>query len=206
MGPSYTYWAIQPSLPQHLAPTAVKLIPYGISHSKVQQGAGLEASLQRAPARSRHSRHAASADTVVRCPTPSAPVTQASSAAPGPVGEAAVEGPAEPARLHAPKHQSTSHEQHYESVHGLSPFVLSLLANSCIVSRHEWLSDGPVVLSPCVHASGNQYRSCQPHIRRSATPAAVERANALWRQLESRKRTIAAQMGELEALEDTNAF
>jgi hypothetical protein len=39
----------------------------------------------------------------------------------------------------------------------------------------------------------------------SATPAAVERANALWKQLESRKRTIAAQMGELEALDDVNA-
>jgi hypothetical protein len=39
----------------------------------------------------------------------------------------------------------------------------------------------------------------------SATPAAVERANALWKQLESRKRTIAAQMGELEAREDANA-
>src|SRR5713101_8119399 len=39
----------------------------------------------------------------------------------------------------------------------------------------------------------------------SATPAAVERANALWKQLDSRKRTIAAQMVELEALEDANA-
>lgn len=36
----------------------------------------------------------------------------------------------------------------------------------------------------------------------SATPAAVERARALWTQLDSRKRTIAAQMGELEAIED----
>jgi len=39
----------------------------------------------------------------------------------------------------------------------------------------------------------------------SVTPAAVERADALWKQLESRKRTIAAQMGELEALEDADA-
>jgi hypothetical protein len=37
----------------------------------------------------------------------------------------------------------------------------------------------------------------------SATPAAVARANAQWQQLESRKRAIVAQMGELEALEDT---
>jgi hypothetical protein len=36
----------------------------------------------------------------------------------------------------------------------------------------------------------------------SATPAAVERANAHWQQLDARKREIAAQMGELEALED----
>jgi hypothetical protein len=39
----------------------------------------------------------------------------------------------------------------------------------------------------------------------SATPAAVERAHALWNRLDSRKRTIAAQMGELEAIEDNNA-
>jgi hypothetical protein len=36
----------------------------------------------------------------------------------------------------------------------------------------------------------------------SATPAAVDRAKSLWQQIESRKRTIAAQMGELESLED----
>jgi hypothetical protein len=34
------------------------------------------------------------------------------------------------------------------------------------------------------------------------TPTAVERKRSFWHQLESRKRTIAAQMGELEALED----
>ena len=39
----------------------------------------------------------------------------------------------------------------------------------------------------------------------SATPAAVERASALWKQLESRKRTLAAQTGGLEALDDVNA-
>jgi hypothetical protein len=36
----------------------------------------------------------------------------------------------------------------------------------------------------------------------SATPAAVERAKSHWQTLDSRRRTIAAQMGELEALED----
>jgi hypothetical protein len=36
----------------------------------------------------------------------------------------------------------------------------------------------------------------------SSTPAAVEAAKARWLALDSRKRTIAAQMGELEALED----
>jgi hypothetical protein len=36
----------------------------------------------------------------------------------------------------------------------------------------------------------------------SATPAAAQRAKSLWQQLESRKRTVTAQMGELEALED----
>jgi hypothetical protein len=36
----------------------------------------------------------------------------------------------------------------------------------------------------------------------SATAAAVERANSHWQQLESRKRSIAAQMGELETLEE----
>jgi hypothetical protein len=36
----------------------------------------------------------------------------------------------------------------------------------------------------------------------SSTPAAIERANAHWRQLDARKRTLAAQMGELESLED----
>ena len=35
----------------------------------------------------------------------------------------------------------------------------------------------------------------------SATPVAIERAKALWQQFDSRKRTIAAQMGELEELE-----
>ena len=37
----------------------------------------------------------------------------------------------------------------------------------------------------------------------SATPAAVARALALWKQLEARKREIAAQMGEVEAFEDS---
>jgi hypothetical protein len=37
---------------------------------------------------------------------------------------------------------------------------------------------------------------------RSATPAAIERAKSLWQQIDARKRTLAAQMGELEALED----
>lgn len=37
----------------------------------------------------------------------------------------------------------------------------------------------------------------------SATPAAVGRAEALWKQLEARKREIATQMGELESLEDS---
>lgn len=32
----------------------------------------------------------------------------------------------------------------------------------------------------------------------SATPAAIERARARWRQLEARKRGIAARMGEVE--------
>jgi ABC-type transport system involved in cytochrome bd biosynthesis fused ATPase/permease subunit len=36
----------------------------------------------------------------------------------------------------------------------------------------------------------------------SATPAALERAKSHWQQLEARKRSIGAQMGELEALED----
>jgi hypothetical protein len=36
----------------------------------------------------------------------------------------------------------------------------------------------------------------------NSTPAAVESAKSRWQQLDSRKRTIAAQMGELEALED----
>jgi hypothetical protein len=36
----------------------------------------------------------------------------------------------------------------------------------------------------------------------SATTAALERAKSRWEQLESRKRTITAQMGELEALGD----
>src|ERR1700737_424775 len=37
----------------------------------------------------------------------------------------------------------------------------------------------------------------------SATPAAVERAKSYWKQLDSRKRTIAPQMAELEPLEET---
>ena len=36
----------------------------------------------------------------------------------------------------------------------------------------------------------------------NSTTTAVETAKARWQQLDSRKRTIAAQMGELEALED----
>ena len=36
----------------------------------------------------------------------------------------------------------------------------------------------------------------------SATPAAIEHAKSRWGQLETRKRSITAQMGELEALED----
>jgi len=36
-----------------------------------------------------------------------------------------------------------------------------------------------------------------------ATPYAIERAKALWQQFDTRKRTIAARMGELEALADT---
>jgi len=39
-----------------------------------------------------------------------------------------------------------------------------------------------------------------------ATPATIERAKSLWQQLDSRKRTIAAQMGELEALEDATGW
>jgi len=35
----------------------------------------------------------------------------------------------------------------------------------------------------------------------SATPFAIERAKVHWQQLDARKRTIAAQMGELEELE-----
>jgi hypothetical protein len=54
---------------------------------------------------------------------------------------------------------------------------------------------GHVVVTPTSRWSAN----------RGATPAAVERAQALWKRLDSRKRTIAAQMGELEALEDNNA-
>jgi hypothetical protein len=37
----------------------------------------------------------------------------------------------------------------------------------------------------------------------SATPYAIERAKVHWQELEGRKRAIAAQMGELEALADT---
>jgi hypothetical protein len=36
----------------------------------------------------------------------------------------------------------------------------------------------------------------------SATPYAIERAKALWLEFDMRKRGIAAQMGELEALAD----
>jgi hypothetical protein len=36
----------------------------------------------------------------------------------------------------------------------------------------------------------------------SATSIAIERAKSLWQKLHSRKRILAAQMGELEALED----
>jgi hypothetical protein len=36
----------------------------------------------------------------------------------------------------------------------------------------------------------------------TAAPAEVEKAKSLWEQLETRKRSISAQMGELEALED----
>jgi hypothetical protein len=36
----------------------------------------------------------------------------------------------------------------------------------------------------------------------SATPLAIERAKSLWRQIDARKRAIAAQMGEIEELED----
>ena len=36
----------------------------------------------------------------------------------------------------------------------------------------------------------------------SAAPAAIERAKSLWRQINARKRAIAAQMGEIEELED----
>ena len=40
----------------------------------------------------------------------------------------------------------------------------------------------------------------------SATATAIERAKSYWQQLESRKRVIAARMGEIEALEnDTTA-
>jgi hypothetical protein len=35
----------------------------------------------------------------------------------------------------------------------------------------------------------------------SATPFAIERAKSQWQQLDARKRTIAAQMGELEELD-----
>lgn len=41
---------------------------------------------------------------------------------------------------------------------------------------------------------------------RCATPATIERAKSLWQRLDSRKRTIAAQMGELEALEDATGW
>jgi hypothetical protein len=38
----------------------------------------------------------------------------------------------------------------------------------------------------------------------SATPAAVERAKSRWQTLDLRRHTIAAQMGELEALEEAS--
>lgn len=38
----------------------------------------------------------------------------------------------------------------------------------------------------------------------SARPIAIQRAKSLWQQLDSRKRTIAARMGELEELEHTS--
>jgi hypothetical protein len=37
----------------------------------------------------------------------------------------------------------------------------------------------------------------------SASPSALERAQAQWRRLDTRKRSIAARMGEVEALEAT---
>jgi hypothetical protein len=40
----------------------------------------------------------------------------------------------------------------------------------------------------------------------SASAFAIERAKALWQQFDSRKRTIAAQMGELEELEQVAAL
>jgi hypothetical protein len=39
----------------------------------------------------------------------------------------------------------------------------------------------------------------------SATPTAVDRAKCSWQQLEARKGAIAAQMSELEALEDASS-
>ena len=39
---------------------------------------------------------------------------------------------------------------------------------------------------------------------RSATPAAIERAKSLWRQIDARKRAIAAQTDEIEALENAS--
>jgi hypothetical protein len=38
----------------------------------------------------------------------------------------------------------------------------------------------------------------------STRPPAIQRAKSLWQQLASRKRTIAAQMGEIEELENTS--
>jgi hypothetical protein len=35
-------------------------------------------------------------------------------------------------------------------------------------------------------------------------PLAIERAKSLWRQIDARKRAIAAQMGEIEELEDAS--
>jgi hypothetical protein len=40
----------------------------------------------------------------------------------------------------------------------------------------------------------------------SATPFAIERAKTHWQRFDSRKRTIAAQMGELEELEQDAAL
>ncbi len=38
----------------------------------------------------------------------------------------------------------------------------------------------------------------------NARPIAIQRAKSLWQQIESRKRTLASQMAELEELENTS--